>query len=257
MKKLFFFLLVISFAACKKDTLPTNLTGEDTTNPTNTTTLNADDRDACNLTLTPTFASSSTWEANLWGKINGVWTMLQYIGGPGSNATVKIPTGSFITIPLNAYVEFQLVQLNYNTTYRLQSPAGTINKQVYSNSSFSFRAGCAPLPECSMTLRVGNACETTWDCNIFRKDAANNDVLFAHVGGLGSTAPIKIPTGGIITLPINGYSQYTFTQHTGTTNYIINAPNTGQFTFSLDVTNGASCFGASLPGSQISIIGCQ
>ena len=264
MKKLFAslaFLCTIAFFSCHKD--DSTLASLPNTEPAK----GAVDR-SCDLTIQVNSASLSTWDATVWGFINGAWVNLVRIGGTGNNnpGVVQIPTGSSFALSINGYTQYRIVQAQGNVGYTLTSPAGGMTKYIVANSLFLFRAGCEPIPQCSMTVRIGNACSTSWEAKINRKDANGNFEEIAHIGGLGSTAPTKVGTGKTITLSTEGYAEYQFLQvdvpgvnnkQLLTTNYIVNTPSSGQFSFTLDVLNGNNtCIPGSHSGTYHTFVGC-
>lgn len=264
MKQLFasaVFLLSIAFFSCQKeDATVTSQQYEESSH-------GVIER-SCNLTIEINSASTSTWDATVKGLINGVWTTIVRIGGTGNNnpGVIQIPTGSSHTLSIDGYTQYRIEQTQGNVGYTLTAPSGGLFKYVVANSTFTFRSGCEPHPQCSMTIRIGNACSTLWEAKINRKNSSGNFVEIAHIGGLGSSAPIRVGTGKTITLNIEGYAEYQFLQvdvpgvsnkQLLTTNYIVNAPNTGQYSFTLDVLNGNNtCIPGSHSGTYHSIIGC-
>ena len=112
------------------------------------------------------------------------------------------------------------------------------------NSLFTFQAGCEPVPSCTMNITIENACQNDWVCRITKRDALYHIVPFVTIGGTASNAEIKIPTGFSMKFTISGYTEYDFTQMSGSTSYVINTPSTGQFSFAMDKVNGNNpCLG--------------
>lgn len=215
------------------------------------------EREACELIFNVGYSSTPSWQATVSILTNGSWNLLAIIGGVNNTnpGAVVIPNGGSAAFSISGYAQYRINQTNGNVVYTLLSPSGGITKHIYGNTSYTFYAGCEPVPKCDMTIRIGNACQSTWEALVKKRGANGNFTTLYHIGGLGSDAPIKLKTGGAPTpFSIEGFADTQFQQLSGNTNYIINSPTTGQFAFSL--ANGAICIPNTEGGTFQSTFGC-
>jgi hypothetical protein len=202
------FMVVMLFAYCTKEQVPETI--ESSTPEINS----ANDRFDCDLNVAVLSTTSNNWEAKIFvSNLDGSYSLFKHIGGNNLNGKTKIPTGTTgINFQVSSYKKYFISQIQNNVSFKISSLSGTLNRYLYANTiSDKFFAGCDVFIG-TLDIKVTNACSNLWEAKIRKRDSNGNFIEVAYIGGSGSQAATKIPTGSSYLYPMEGYADYQILQ---------------------------------------------
>lgn len=218
MKKLIFlFSLGVAVFSCQKNNIL-----EEQAVPNETQAIESR---SCALEITPLTGSGDAWYASVY--VSGVGVVARICGPAYNNPNyTKVNWNEVFTVPNgNAYKKYRIVIENLNVTFNIHSDAGCFDLQGYDGGSYSFYAGC-DTGNCLSTIKVNSTTNSLgWLAEVRRINADCTEELVTTIGGGASGSDLFIPTGGTLSLNVDGFKLVSIKQLIGNVNYTLGAPS--------------------------------